>query len=266
MIKGFLEKGNKLVIGMVHALPLPGSCRFNNNMDEIIAQALLDAKTLEKAGFDAVIVENMGDAPFSEKLNLAQVAALTTLATLVKANINIPVGIDAAFNDYEAALAIAKSSGAAFIRVPVFVDTVVYDGGILFPKAHDCLLYRKQIQAEDVMIFADVQVKHTHPLVPTISIEESAVNAQAAGADAIIVTGSAIGKETPIEIIKKVKEIVKIPVLAGSGVKPENIKTQLDIADGAIVGSSLKLGGILSNPIDLELAKKLLAGLKGGNN
>ena len=63
------------------------------------------------------------------------------------------------------------------------------------------------------------------------------------GADGIIVTGTQIGEETPLDLIKRVKNVVKVPVFAGSGVKAENIKDQLQIADGAIIGSSLKEGG-----------------------
>lgn len=81
------------------------------------------------------------------------------------------------------------------------------------------------------------------------------------GADGIIVTGTQIGEETPLDLIKRVKNVVKVPVFAGSGVKAENIKDQLQIADGAIIGSSLKEGGIISNPISYDLVKKVLDGL-----
>ena len=74
-------------------------------------------------------------------------------------------------------------------------------------------------------------------------------------------TGSAIGVETPIEMIQKVKKVVSLPVIAGSGVNAKNIGEQLKIADGAIIGSSLKEGGILSNPISGKLVKEVLAGL-----
>ena len=57
------------------------------------------------------------------------------------------------------------------------------------------------------------------------------------------------------------KKVVKVPVYAGSGVKAGNIKEQLQIADGAIIGSSLKEGGILSNPISYDLVKEVLDGL-----
>lgn len=72
-----------------------------------------------------MIVENMGDTPFSALLNKAQLAALTAATLAVKNAVNIPVGVDAAFNDCEANIAIAAITGASFIRVPVFVDTVI---------------------------------------------------------------------------------------------------------------------------------------------
>jgi predicted TIM-barrel enzyme len=76
------------------------------------------------------------------------------------------------------------------------------------------------------------------------------------------VTGTRIGAETPIEIIQRVKKVVKIPVIAGSGVNTNNIKTQMNIADGAIVGSSLKQNGVITNPVSYELTKALMDALR----
>ena len=63
-------------------------------------------------------------------------------------------------------------------------------------------------------------------------------------------------------MIRRVKKVVNIPVFAGSGVKASNIKSQMEIADGAIIGSSLKEGGILTNPISYDLVKEVMDGLK----
>ena len=262
--KNVIGLHKQTIIGMVHCLPLPGSARFANNMEVIKQQAINDAITLEKAGCDAIIVENMGDGPFSVLLEPEQAAALTVVATLVKERVSIPVGIDAAFSDYRVSLSIAKAMGASFIRIPVYVDTVMFYGGVINPCAHETLLFRKKLQAEDVLILADIHVKHTFMVNPLITIEDSAKMAASAGADAIIVTGAAIGKETPTDIIERVKKVVSIPVLAGSGVKPSNIKAQLAIADGAIIGSSLKIDGIISNPIDYELTKQVVDALRRG--
>ena len=263
-IKDLLAVNKQFVIGMVHCLPLPGTTGYGGDMERIYAQAVQDAHTLEDSGVDAVIVENMGDGPFGVTLDMAQRAALTVATQKVRDAVKIPVGVDAAFCDWEASLAIAYTTGCQFVRIPVFVDTVEFYGGLITPCARECMRYRHLMGMDDIMVLADVQVKHTNMLLPHVTVEKSAANAADCGADAIIVTGSAIGVETPIEMIQKVKKVVSVPVIAGSGVNAHNIGQQLTIADGAIIGSSLKEGGVLSNPISGKLVKEVLAGLGRG--
>lgn len=260
--KNILELGNGRIIGVVHCLPLPGTSGFDGDYQKILDRAAEDAVTLEKAGVDAIIVENMGDTPFSAKLDMAQITALSAAAALVKQAVNIPLGIDAAFNDCDASLSIAGITGSSFVRIPVFVDTVVFSDGIISPCARECMFYRKQLGLEHVKIFADVQVKHSHMLLPYITIEQSAKTAAECGADAIIVTGSVVGELTPIEMIERVKKVVGIPVFAGSGVNKNNIKEQFRVADGAIIGSSLKKEGILTNPVSYDLVKEVVDAAK----
>ena len=248
---------------MVHCLPLPKTANFSDNCDYIIEQAVTDGKKLEEAGCDAICIENMGDTPLKPTMDVPQTAALAAIAALIRREVSIPIGIDAAFNDFKASLSIAKFLDAVFVRVPVFVDTVVYFGGTIQPAAAECMVYRKELFGRDIMIFADIQVKYTRMLLPEVTLEESALNAAACGADALIVTGRASGDETPIESIDKIKRTVSIPVIAGSGVTEQNIKEQMRIADGAIVGSGLKEGGLISNPIDLAMSRNLIAAFKG---
>ena len=260
-IRELLAVNRQFVIGMVHCLPLPGTTGYRGSVEEIYRQAVQDARTLEESGVDAVIVENMGDDPFGVMLDLIQRTTLAVAAQKVRDAVHIPVGVDAAFCDWEALLSIAYSTGCQFVRIPVFVDTVEFYGGLITPCAKECMRYRHLMGMDGVMVLADIQVKHTNMLLPHVSIEQSAKNAAACGADGIIVTGSAIGMETPIEMIEKVKKVVPVPVIAGSGVNAANIGEQLKIADGAIIGSSLKEGGIVSNPISGRLVKEVLAGL-----
>lgn len=261
MSKTILTKGSQTIVGMVHCLPLPGTCGFSGDYRKIIDQAVQDAQTLERAGVDAVIVENMGDTPFAALLDKAQIAALTAAAAAVREAVKIPIGIDAAFNDCEASLAIAGICGADFIRVPVFVDTVLFSDGIIYPCARKCMNYRKAMGLEHVKVLADVQVKHANMLNPQITVEMSAKDAVSGGADAIIVTGAVIGAETPIDMLKRVQKVVSVPVLAGSGVNSKNIHEQLQIADGCIIGSSLKKDGVLTNPIDYDLVREVIEAL-----
>ena len=265
-MKKFLRDYPKAVVGMVHCLALPGTPRFNDDLDKVKAQAVNDAVVLEKCGFSAIMIENMGDAPYKEKMELEQVTALTAIAEAIKQKISVPLGIDCAFSDYKASLAIAKAVGADFIRIPVFVDTVIFSDGIVYPSARDALSYRKKIMAEDIAILADIQVKHTHMLNPNITLEESAKLAENSGADAIVVTGVLTGVSASTEDLKKIKKLVKIPVFVGSGVNHKNIQEQLEIVDGMVVGSSIKPEGKVELPVDEGLCKSLIAEIKKGEN
>lgn len=256
-MKDIIKINNQFVIGMVHCLPLPGTWKFNNDCNNIINRAIDDAITLEKAGCDAIMIENMCDDPLGIIMDIEQSIALSAIVSRIREKVSLPIGIDAAFCDYKVSLSIAKICDCQFIRVPVFVDRVQFFGGIINPCARDCVLFRKKLEANDVKILADIQVKHTNIITP-IPIEDSAKTAVACGADAVIVTGSTTGEQTPIEMIKKVKKVVSVPVIVGSGISSTSIKEQLHIADGCIVGSSLKEGGILTNPIKFEKVRELL--------
>jgi membrane complex biogenesis BtpA family protein len=260
-MNGLNFENKAVVIGMVHCLALPGTPDFCGDMKKIMDQAVKDAIALEKSGMDAIIIENMGDNVFGINLDIEQSCALAAISAVVAQNVSIPIGIDAAMNDYKTALSVAKAIGADFVRIPVFVDTVEFFGGIIQPCAREAMKFRKNLNAENIKILADIQVKHTHMVLPHVSIEDSAKAAEACGADAVIVTGTHIGVETPIDIIKRVKKVSSLPVIAGSGVKTGNIKEQLAIADGAIVGSSLKEGGKIQNPISEELCSELIKAL-----
>ena len=96
-------------------------------------------------------------------------------------------------------------------------------------------------------------------LLPDIPIEESARNAVACGADGIIVTGLTTGAATPLELVRRTKDAVDVPVLVGSGVTADSIAEQLSVADGAIIGTSTKPGGVLSAPVEYELARKVFS-------
>ena len=148
---------NKGIIGMIHCLPLPGTLHYGGSMQAVIDRALADLDALEKAGVDAAIVENFCDKPNTAKLEPEQLAALTAVSLAVKQRSHIAIGIDAAFCDPVASLAIAVAVGAGFIRVPVFVDTVVTSDGIVNPCAKELLRYRKLLDAQEIALLRELQ-------------------------------------------------------------------------------------------------------------
>ncbi len=239
----------KPIIGMVHLLPLPGSPHYGGAVQAIYEQAEWEAEALARAGVDGYIVENLNDEPYliGEPLP-EQLALMAGVTRLVSRKANVPVGVNVQFNAWQAELAIAHTCGADFIRVEVFVDTVVTAQGTVQPCSAQLMRYRRALGAEDVQLWADVQTKYTTNLVSQ-PLSQSAREAQAAGADALIVTGAATGQATPLEAVADVKQVVDLPVVVGSGTTIENVQQVLAIADGAIVGSSLKEGGSAQNRV-----------------
>src|SRR5436305_383603 len=53
------------------------------------------------------------------------------------------------------------------------------------------------------------------------------------------------------------------PLLVGSGVTEDTIREALAVADGVIVGTSLKVGGVTTAPVDAERVRRLVAAAKG---
>ncbi|HBT48512.1 MAG: Membrane complex biogenesis protein, BtpA family [Caldanaerobacter subterraneus] len=252
-------KNVKPIIGMVHLPPLPGSPQYGGEKLSVIAETTVtEAKKLEEAGFDGIMIENFGDVMFYKRVPPETVASMTYIAKEIKDNINIPIGICVLQSDAIAATAIAHAVEAEFIRVPYYTEVYVVDTGLMESCAAEVLRYRKFLGA-NVAIFADIHIKHGYPLAQR-PIEESAEDAVYRGlADAIIVTGRKTGGPTNRDDIKRVKDVLpEWPVFVGSGVSVQNVKEMLSIADGAIVGTNLKVENKTTNPIDFAKAKEFM--------
>ena len=83
---------------------------------------------------------------------------------------------------------------------------------------------------------------------------------QRGGADALILSGRATGSARATGDYARVRERVGAPLLVGSGFDFDNGAALLEYVDGAIVGTSLKEGGHVHAPVDLERVKRI-AGL-----
>lgn len=253
----------KPIIGVVHLLPLPGSARWDGQIESICRRAEQEAVALATGGANGLIVENFFDVPYSkQRLDAATISAFTLVVKRVMSLCDLPIGINCLRNDGLSAVAIAQTTGARFIRVNVLAHAMVTDQGIIEGNAHELLLYRKQLGAEKIKIFADILVKHSTPLLAerndiTLIAKETKMRALA---DALIVSGNETGEAPDFADLKAVRlALPDCPLLAGSGVNKENIERIFDIANGVIVASSLKQQGIIENPIDSERVRGLVS-------
>ncbi len=243
----------KAFIGVIHLLPLPGSPRWGGNLDPVLERAEREAELLTEGGANGIIVENFGDAPFRiGRVEPETVAAMTRAVELVCRASPLPVGVNMLRNDALSALAVAVSAGAQFIRVNIHYGTMAADEGMVTGEAFATLRRRRLLGAEDVSILADVLVKHATPLgAPDLGLT-ARETAYRGLADGLIVTGPVTGQPAVPDDVATVRRAVPDrPLLVGSGVDAHNAARFLPGADGAIVGTSLKEGGIIANPIDL---------------
>ena len=261
MLRYTMMRLARTLIGMVHLQPLPGSPRWQGSMARVIEAALADAQALVEGGIGALLVENFGDAPFAAgRVEAATVAGVTAVAAEIRrAFAETPLGVNVLKNDARAALAVAAAVGGRFIRVNVHAGAVVADQGIVETDAYHTLRDRRLLGAE-ARIFADVGGKHAVPLVP-VELEQAARDLVHRGlADALVVSGPATGQATPLADVKRVRSAVPdVPVLVGSGVTAETVAELLSVADGAIVGTAVKRGDDVRNPVDRGRVERLVA-------
>jgi membrane complex biogenesis BtpA family protein len=256
--------GANAVIGMVHVAALPGAPMFRGSMDAIVDAALRDARALRDGGCDAIAFENFGDRPFfKDDVPPETVAALTRVIVEVVSEVGMPFGVNVLRNDVASAIAIAAATGAAFVRVNVHTGAMLTDQGIIEGRAAETLRKRTAI-APDVLIFADHMVKHAMPMVSLDDVQAAKDLRHRGLADAIIVTGAETGAEPDRGSFARVREALSdAPILIGSGLTQSNAGTFAD-ADGAIVGTSIKIDGRVDAPVDPDRVKRLVAAFKRG--
>jgi membrane complex biogenesis BtpA family protein len=249
------------VIGMIHLLALPGAPKWQGSLDQVLERACADAKTYAAAGFDALLVENFGDVPFSSTvMEPHTVAAMAWVLTNLRREVAMPTGVNVLRNDWRAALALAVTCRGSFIRVNVHCGVMVTDQGIITGNAHDCLRYRSSLEASHLGIFADVWVKHGQPLGYALDIVESARELLYRGlADGLIVTGRSTGDVPRVdEVVRLRQALPDAAIIAGSGVHEGNAETFAPLVDAVIVGTGVKHRQITANAVSPARAERLV--------
>jgi hypothetical protein len=246
-----LFSADRALIGMIHLGALPGSPGARSSMDALIETAVSEARIYHDVGFNGLMIENMHDRPYlAGAVGPEVVAAMAAIGREVRREVTLPLGVQVLAAANREALAVAVACGASFIRAEGWVFGHLADEGLLQASAGTVMRFRAAIGGAQVRVFADIKKKHaSHAITADLDIVETAKAAEFFLADAVIVTGTATGRETDAGEVTAVKQGVSIPVLVGSGVSAENL-ARFDAADGFIVGSSLKQGGVWSNALD----------------
>lgn len=276
----------RALIGMVHAQALPGSPRAAMAVAAIAKRAAEEARVLIEAGFDALIVENMHDAPYvhagaggtggmggghpPETVAGMTRCVLAVCEELDRLKSKAALGVQVLSGGNREALAITLASGLGgakgqrrgFIRCENFVFAHVADEGVLErAEAGPLLRYRRSIGAEGIAVLCDIKKKHaSHAITADVTLADAAHGAEFFGADGLIVTGVATGRATEPGDVKEVRAATGLPVLVGSGVEPSTVGELFEAgADALIVGSYIKRGGDWRGAVDAKRCRAVVS-------
>ena len=249
----------KPVIAMVHLGALPGSPLYDakGGLDALIDGAVKDLDALQTAGVDAVMFGNENDRPYEFQVDIASTATMAYVIGRVRDRITVPFGVNVLW-DPMASVALAAATGAAFVR-EIFTGTYASDMGPWTPDAGKAMRYRDRLHRSDLALLYNVSAEFAYSLDqrPLPDRARSAVFSSIP--DAILVSGQITGEAASMSDLEAVKKALPdTPVLANTGVKHATVGDVLKIADGCIVGSSLKVDGNTWNAVDPDRAAEFM--------
>ena len=249
----------KPVIAMVHLGALPGTPLFDREagLEGIVAGAAKDLASLQNAGFDAVMFGNENDRPYEFDVDPASTATMAYVIGRLRADVRLPFGVNVLW-DPMSTMALAAATGAAFVR-EIFTGTYASDMGPWTPDAGKALRYRDRLGRRDLALLYNVSAEFAYSLDRRSLADRARSAAFSSIPDAILVSGAMTGEAASMSDLEAVKGVLPdMPVLANTGVKHETVAEVLEVADGCIVGSSLKVDGNTWNPVDPDRAAEFM--------
>jgi hypothetical protein len=231
-----VNKQTPLIIGAIH-LPYYGRNNPEVKMDYLKEYVLKNVEVFYKNGIKCVYIQD--ENLEMEAAQPETIAILSVLGYMVKQNFpDIMLGIIIQAHDGIAPIAIANACGADFVRMKVFAGTMLKAEGIRVGVG----IYAEQycvMTNSNVKIYADIHDREGIPLEGA-AITDTAGWAVRYGADGLIITGKTFDETLSyLKLLRK--QGINKPLIVGGGVNEKNIKTILELADGAVVSTSLML-------------------------
>lgn len=230
----------KLIIGLIHLKPLPGTPLYQEGSLEVsLDKALKDAQALYLGGADGCLIQTVDRIyPADDDADYARVSAMAIITHEVKKATapGFHVGAQIMWNCITPSLAVAKVCGASFTRATALTGTTTSTYGIINANPLKVANYRKLINAQDVAIIAEIEGYHFHGFGEDTPITQKARMAMNVGADAVEIMHN--DEETNNKLVHEIKVAnPNTPVILGGGTDLSNVRRRLKEANGALVGS-----------------------------
>lgn len=249
----------KVILGMIHLLPLPGTpFHQEGNMERALEKAVADATALYQGGADGCLIQTADRVyPATDDADYARVAAVAAITRAV-AEVTGPafaIGVQIMLNAIKASMAVAQVCGGSFVRCAALVGSTLTASGLVEARPLDVLTYRKQIDAHNIKMIAEVNSRHFQWMGER-STAEVARMASRMGAEAVEVAHT--DEATNARLVREIKQAMpQLPVILGGYTDHTNVTRRLAEADGAFVGACFQPTG-WGNRIDIERVRRYM--------
>ncbi len=240
------RQGRKLVLGMVHLQPLPGTPFYEpDSFRKTLARAVESARVLADGGASGCLLQTVdrvyGTADECDPARLSAIALLTD-AVVRETPEDFQVGVQIQRNALSASLAAAKVSGATFVRAGALVGATLTEHGLMEAEPLRVMEYRKKIDAGNVRVIAEIDSPRFQWFGQARSTAEVARSAKLVGADAVCLGYP--DEQGTLEKIAQVRAVdSKLPIILAGYTNHDNVERLLSAADGAFVGSCIERDG-----------------------
>lgn len=250
----------KPIIAMCHLNALPGDPGFDRQggMQEVIRWARKDLQALQKGGVDAVMFSNEFSMPYLTKVPPVTTASMARVVGELLPEIRVPFGVNVLW-DPAASLDLAAATGAQFVR-EVFSGVYASDFGLWNLNCGEIVRHQHAIGAEHVRLLFNIVPEAAQYLGSRDVADIARSTVFNHRPDAICVSGLVAGAQTDTDVLRRVKDAVPgTPLFANTGVRLENAASQLEAADGAVVGTTFKYDGKFENHVDEARVKEFMS-------
>ena len=207
----------KPVIAMLHFPGLPGRPRHDRKLGRahLVDVVGRDLQTLQAAGVDGLLFCNENDIPYQLAVGPEIPSAMAAVIGELRSDVRVPFGVNILW-DAKASLALARATGATFIR-EVLTGVYESDLGMIAPAIGDLAGYRTAIGADDVAFFDNISPEFSSA-VGSRTIADRARGAAFLGMDAILISGPAAGVPFAMSDLSAAKEAApEMAIVANTG-------------------------------------------------
>jgi uncharacterized protein len=249
----------KPVIAMLHLAALPGDPGYDSagGIAAVVARAREELDALQSGGVDGVMVSNEFSLPYLTKTEPITAITMARIIGELLPDLSVPYGVNVLW-DGGASIDLAVATGAQFVR-EIFTGVYASDFGLWNTNVGEVARHRVRVGGTGVKLFFNIVPESATYLADRDLASITRTTVFATLPDAICVSGATAGSPTDSEALRVVKSAAgEVPVFVNTGVRAENVAAQLEIADGAIVGTYFKAEGVFENRAQRSRVEELM--------